>query len=602
MIVHASANWRGAPTCNGGLGRVQRSVCSFVLVIILAGGLPCPAQNAGEYHARADQALQSFLLKFWNGGQQYLRNKYPSDGTLTSSWTYAHGWDALMDGVERTGGRQYYGLIESFYQGQNQRGWFSGYYDDECWMTLALTRAYDLTGEGKYLEQAQAVYADVMTAWDTTCCGSRSGGLWWDKAHTQKATAANGGAALAGARLFQRTGNAIYLNFAQQAYGFWFTNMVDSTTSQVCDHINSDGTKVWWRFTYNEGLMIGASLELYLATGNAIYLNYAHRFAGFMTGYEVLSTVFGRVLSDGDNSSCGGDCHEFKGPAFRYLSRLYAQDPTRPAEYATLKASADAIWNLARDTNSTVFAVNWLGPAQSTVDQLQDNAACMALNRFAQLIGPYPGSGIPFNQYEAENATIKGIQLEATYGSFTGWGYIAGWNTDGSSVDFHINCAAAGQHSLLFRYAAGAGDAWRVVKVNGNVVSAAQRFPATSDWATYSTGSVALQLPAGPSTVSLIFDASRKSANWLNLDNLTVTGDPPEEIRVTASLLSAAGTIHLAWNSRIGETYQVQFNSVPVGGTWTNLGGPVTATAANSMLDDSAPANSVRFYRVVTQP
>jgi hypothetical protein len=29
----------------------------------------CFAQTPDMYHARADQALQSFLLKFWNGGQ-----------------------------------------------------------------------------------------------------------------------------------------------------------------------------------------------------------------------------------------------------------------------------------------------------------------------------------------------------------------------------------------------------------------------------------------------------------------------------------------------------------------------------------------------------
>src|SRR5271169_6274235 len=111
----------------------------------------CFGQTAATYHNRADQALQSFLLKFWNGGSQYLGNTYPSDGSLTGYWTYAHGWDAVMDGVERTGGQQYSGWIESLYLGQNQRGWTDNYYDDECWMGTTLTRAYDLTGNTKYL-------------------------------------------------------------------------------------------------------------------------------------------------------------------------------------------------------------------------------------------------------------------------------------------------------------------------------------------------------------------------------------------------------------------------------------------------------------------
>jgi hypothetical protein len=154
---------------------------------------------------------------------------------------------------------------------QNARGWTNGYYDDECWMATALTRAYDLTRNIKYLNQATALYADIMTGWDATCCGSNPGGLWWDKAHTQKSTSANAGAALLGARLYQRTGDPAYLSFAQQVYAYWYTNMVNPSTFQVCDHLNPDGSKTWWRYTYNEGLMIGAGVELNEATGNAGY-------------------------------------------------------------------------------------------------------------------------------------------------------------------------------------------------------------------------------------------------------------------------------------------------------------------------------------------
>lgn len=571
-------------------------------LLAAAGPLACQAQTVADYHNRADVALQSFLLKFWDGGQQYLRSQYPSAGTLTGYWTFAQGWDALMDGVERTGGRQYYGLIDAFYAGQDQRGWMSGWYDDECWMTLALTRAYDLTGNAKYLAKAQTIYADIMNAWDTNCCGLTKGGLWWDKAHTQKATAANAGAALAGARLFQRTGNGIYLDFAQQVYGFWRSNMVDSVSSQVCDHMNTDGTKVWWRFTYNEGLMIGASLELYLATSNASYLTFAHRFAGYMTTYEVAITAYGRVLSDGDNAGCGGDCHQFKGPAYRYLSRLYVQDPSHLAYYAVLKASADAIWNLARDTNAATFSVSWAGPAQSTVDEAQDNAACMALNRFALLFGSYPGSGIPFNEYEAENASVHNVLLEASYGSFTGWGYVAGWNANGSWVDFPVNCAVSGSHMLVFRYAAGAGDATRVIQVNGTVIAAAQKFPGTGAWANYSSVSLACNLPAGPSTVSVVFDASRSSANWLNLDSLVITGDPPEQLRITTFTRTSAGALHLGWNSRIGETYQVQAAALPTSGTWTNVGALITARGLSTTADYSAGTAADVYYRVIAVP
>ena len=83
--------------------RVTHSLTGWILPIALllvahptSTGL---AQTAATYHARADQALQSFLLKFWNGDQQYLEQNYPGANSLTGYWTYAQGWDALLDGV-----------------------------------------------------------------------------------------------------------------------------------------------------------------------------------------------------------------------------------------------------------------------------------------------------------------------------------------------------------------------------------------------------------------------------------------------------------------------------------------------------------------------
>jgi predicted alpha-1,6-mannanase (GH76 family) len=88
--------------------------------------------------------------------------------------------------------------------------------------------------------------------------------------------------------------------------------MVNQATFQVTDHIMSDGTKVFWKFTYNEGLMIGASMELNAATGNSSYLTNAHHIAGFMINNEV-AAAYGNVLNDGNAASCTGDCAQFKG-------------------------------------------------------------------------------------------------------------------------------------------------------------------------------------------------------------------------------------------------------------------------------------------------
>src|SRR5690349_20030863 len=119
----------------------------------------------------------------------------------------------------------------------------------------------------------------MTNAWDTTCCGSTPGGDWWDTAHTQKATAANAGPVIAAALLYQLTGCTRCLSFAQEVYNFWWRVLVSNSTHQVADHMDTKGQLTWWRFTYNEGLMIGAGLYLWRVTGNETYLKQSYLIA-----------------------------------------------------------------------------------------------------------------------------------------------------------------------------------------------------------------------------------------------------------------------------------------------------------------------------------
>jgi hypothetical protein len=259
-----------------------------------------------------------------------------------------------------------------------------------------------------------------------------------------------------------------------------------------------------------------------------------------------------------------------------------------------LKSSADAIWNLALDTNGTVFAVNWAGPSQSNVDEPQDDEACMALSLYAKQLGAYPGSSIPANQYEAENATLHNIGLEANGTGFTGWGYLAGWNGDGQSVDFHVGFTNAGGHTVTFRYAAGAGDASRLISINGVNVFTNQAFVGTGSWTNYNVVSVSYDFSAGTNTISMVFNSALGNANYLNLDNLTVT-----DLSITGIAVLPGGPVQLSWNAVSGQTYHVQFVS-PLGSSlWSNLGSTITATSSTAIATDTVSTNSQRFYRVI---
>jgi predicted alpha-1,6-mannanase (GH76 family) len=474
-------------------------------------------------HQHAERALAVSLLDFWNGSQQYLNAIAPSDGKLTGYWTYAQVFDALLDGVERSGGLKYKGLVRTFYDGRAARGWLVDYYDDEAWMTMALLRAYDLTADSRYLDTAETIYKDIMTQWDTTCCGTHLGGIWWDKKKTQKATASNAGPVVAGVRLAKRTNKPEYLDFAKQAYAFWMSDMVDQKTWAIFDHLSPDGTRGPGALTYNHGLMIGAGLELNAATGEAHYLAESHNFAHYMITNAVRPSSAGPVLND-FGTNCEGDCAAWKGIGYRYLARLFQKDPTHQ-DYATLLSNdATAIWTLARDPATDHFGSIWSGPPPATGGVEKQGSAAMALNLYALLCGSDPNATAPAaGVYEAEEATLNHVALEAMYAGFSGFGYIAAFDKDKQSVSFEVEAAKAGSYSLEWTYTAGAGAATRSVLVAGQPVVAAQAFAATPDWTSWASAKSTVDLLQGKNLIELRYDAAKGGAAALNLDRLRLT-------------------------------------------------------------------------------
>jgi hypothetical protein len=217
-----------------------------------AGTMPDPAVET--LHSHADILLQTLMLRFW---------PTLSANTSVYDWMYAHYWDAVLDATERRGKHAFAATARMFFELQKQRGWFDDFYDDENWVTLALLHAHTVTGEAIYLEQARAVFADIEKAWDETCCGEHKGGLFWKKPAENKVTAINAGAVIIAARLYEATHEAAYLDFAKKAYAFWSQTMVDPKSGHVYDGFDNAGTiNKTWRFTYNEGLFIGAATLL----------------------------------------------------------------------------------------------------------------------------------------------------------------------------------------------------------------------------------------------------------------------------------------------------------------------------------------------------
>jgi hypothetical protein len=154
------------------------------------------------------------------------------------------------------------------------------YYDDNEWVGIELIRMYELTHSTAALGSAEAIMAFVMAGWDTDPEKVCPGGIPFSNSseNNERNTVTDGPGAELAVRLYQLTGNISYLQFAEQAYNWTRTCLLQSN-GLYADHIGAHGAiaRVYW--SYNQGSMIGAGTLLYQATGNSAYLYQARQTA-----------------------------------------------------------------------------------------------------------------------------------------------------------------------------------------------------------------------------------------------------------------------------------------------------------------------------------
>ncbi|MBO0936978.1 glycoside hydrolase [Fibrella sp. HMF5335] len=307
----------------------------------------------------ADSSSQALIQQFYNSGGRYF-NETNSGSTKFNYWPQAHALDVLVDAYVRTKDNRYLSLMNDWYGGvpiKNGNTFLNEYYDDMDWNALATLRAYDATGDKKWLDVAQTLWDDIKLGWNDTM----GGGIAWRKGQRYyKNTPANGPAIILAARLYQRLNRQTDLDWAKKIYDWQLKTLVDPATGFVYDGINSDNdgkTNTTWKFTYNQGLVIGAGLELYRATKNEAYLNDAIRTANFTLADPNLSGS--GLLKDEGN----GDGGLFKAVLVRYLT-LLATEPAVPAATRTnyvnfLTTNAETLWRSGTQKPQVVFGPNW---------------------------------------------------------------------------------------------------------------------------------------------------------------------------------------------------------------------------------------------------
>lgn len=344
-----------------------------------------------EWSKRADLAQAALDEQFWNGeiGLYNIETPCPNGecNTIFHYWWMAHAVDALADGYIRTGDGMYVERLQALYDGllkRNGGAFPNELYDDMEWMAIAWLRAYEATGIERFKEAVLILWEDIKTGWND----HMGGGIAWQKSQLDyKNTPANAPAVILSARLYRSFRKEEDLKWALRIYDWLKANLVDPDSGFVWDGMNRTGDGSIdkdWKFTYCQGVYIGAGVELYRETGDEGYLLDAIRTAE-ATKSRLADDATGLFPDEGD-----GDGGLFKGILVRYLAELAKEAPGRSEAEKLLLSNANELWSKGRDAGRNVFHTDWGTPPPERVTLSTQLSAVMLLERAAEL----EGSGI----------------------------------------------------------------------------------------------------------------------------------------------------------------------------------------------------------------
>ena len=296
-------------------------------------------------------------------------------------WWQAHYLDCLVDAASRNSTKNRRKRLRKTVRGirvRNGKFTRNRYYDDKAWLALALHRMGDLE-KVPLPKGTKELEFDIISGIDST-----TGVLPWRRGETFFNVPSNG----PGAIMMARPGR---LDQAAGIVDWIFDNLIND------DGLIMDGIRMRMHgpetvrniHPYNQGVALGACLEIALALRERVGFGYSETIDGiadadkvdesmrFITRIrELVQAIAVHMATPGgviDWDSGDGDGGLFKGILMRYLADVAVRLPAdSPANRAAKKlaarlvlASATSVWNHRLEVDGLpVFATNWTADAR----------------------------------------------------------------------------------------------------------------------------------------------------------------------------------------------------------------------------------------------
>ncbi|KAK4496636.1 hypothetical protein PRZ48_012616 [Zasmidium cellare] len=334
---------------------------AFMIASLLSAVLSYPVDlNIRDITSSNAESVYTALQQYYSESTGLWQNQWWNSGSCMTTIADLAAIDSnLKDDIVRV-------MENTYYQAPKTNADFlSDYNDDAGWWSLALISLYDLTQNTQYLSTAENIFSAMASTFGTTPCSNNSagqGGIWWDEAHSYINAIPNELLMSVAAHLANRVQNGGgYRNIARRQWEWFRGSGLINSGNTINDGLDTstcanNGGVVW---TYNQGVILSALVELSTATGDSSLLSTAQNIAS--AAVEQLSDENG-ILHEPCESyaeGCDSDRTQFKGIFARSLAQLGKAGGGDYGDF--LRRNAESVWGRS-DDGKGVLGVNWAGP------------------------------------------------------------------------------------------------------------------------------------------------------------------------------------------------------------------------------------------------